>query len=162
MLNEKHRRTLGLLLMLVAACFFIGVTILRFERVRYVDAAPVLPSAQGSTPIAKVTVHEMGQQVANAHLFGKEQVQIATSLPANAEKLPSPMVTQYKLIGILLGPQARPKAAIQVATELNSQLYTVGDKLPGEAVISQIVLDSVTLTFPDKHTEKLVILSNSE
>lgn len=138
-MQAQYASYLGVLGMLVLAGW-IGA------RLTWLILTPTAAPVQTSTRLEHQSSHskqdELGQRIANAHLFGAAP---SPEEQAAGENAPETSL-DLSLIGIASGSDAQASRAIIASGSGQQQkTYAVGAKLPGGAVIRQILPDRIVL-----------------
>jgi len=108
-----------------------------------------LPSSTGTTPsiVNRSTQQSailMSQQIANSHLFGQADTGVSTQRGSNAPE------TKLNLIlkGVIASSDARNAVAfIAAGQSAREKSYSIGDNLPGGAILKEIYDERILLEY---------------
>lgn len=99
-----------------------------------------------AVPLVKPVKISTLPEISHWHLFGISPVVNTVSLPTSN--------LQFKLIGVLtIDPANMAQAIIEIPGQ-ETNIYRIGDSLPGGVVITQIAADSIVLS----HNDRLEVL----
>ena len=118
---------------------------------QFMAPPPKSPAPVRASPTGTAQLHQRppAEQIAAAHLFGQAAASGtgggAAGGVGNGEKAPETTL-DLKLLGVAAGKDgAKSQAIIASGTTHEEKTYSVGDSLPGNAVIRQVLPDRVII-----------------